>query len=436
MGLVYSPSESEGLVNALRSNNTTAQSMIDDLNSASRHLVDAVNGRTLSGAAYTAGKGLFTELVIPTISKATSTLEQLRTKLSQYEGYAGAAGGELLDEDKLNQQLELLRAQQSSMASQINFYRMQSYLYPENAEMNLMYSNFQSQLSSYMGTTADDIQKVQDKLKKLHEFNSHVNGLFSDGLDEFKTILQIMAAITIDTAGNYILKFNNNKDFKKFKDLARSGGLPKEIAKSVLSQGVVSKAIKQVGQGYRKSGIIKSALTDGETRIGRSARMTKKFGDDIVDVGKGVGKSKLFKTAGVIGTVLDVGLDYDEQMSKYNDVGRAVKNTGAHLGIGMAGSVAGTAFGSVAAGYLAGSQVGAAIGTLIPIPVVGTVVGAVVGAGIGYLGNKAYDWVESGEAGKFVDKTVKNISKGVNSLKNKAGEIFSGFGKSLGSAFG
>ena len=54
----------------------------------------------------------------------------------------------------------------------------------------------------------------------------------------------------------------------------------------------------------------------------------------------------------------------------------------------------------------------------------------------GYLGNKAYDWVESGEAGKFVDKTVKNISKGVNSLKNKAGEIFSGFGKSLGSAFG
>ena len=142
MGLVYSPSESEGLVNALRSNITTGQSMIDDLNSASRHLVDAVNGRTLSGAAYTAGKGLFTELVIPTISKATSTLEQLRTKLSQYEGYAGAAGGELLDEDKLNQQLELLRAQQSSMASQINFYRMQSYLYPENAEMNLMYSNF------------------------------------------------------------------------------------------------------------------------------------------------------------------------------------------------------------------------------------------------------------------------------------------------------
>ena len=125
--------------------------------------------------------------------------------------------------------------------------------------MNLMYSNFQSQLSSYMGTTADDIQKVQDKLKKLHEFNSHVNGLFSDSLDEFKTILQIMAAITIDTAGNYILKFNNNKDFKKFKDLARSGGLPKEIAKSVLSQGTISTALKQAGRGYRIAGLRKGA---------------------------------------------------------------------------------------------------------------------------------------------------------------------------------
>ena len=428
MGLVYSPSDSEGLVNALRSNITTAQSMIDDLNSASRHLVDAVNGRTLSGAAYTAGKGLFTELVIPTISKATSTLEQLRTKLSQYEGYAGAAGGELLDEDKLNQQLELLRAQQSSIASQINFYRMQSYLYPENAEMNLMYSNFQSQLSSYMGTTADDIQKVQDKLKKLHEFNSHVNGLFSDSLDEFKTILQIMAAITIDTAGNYILKFNNNKDFKKFKDLARSGGLPKEIAKSVLSQGTISTALKQAGRGYRIAGLRKGALSNNKTlsRTALRARPAKQLGDDLVDIGKGVGKSKVLKVAGVIGTALDIGLDYDEQMSKYNDNGRALKNTAAHTAIGVAGSEV-------------GAYIGGAIGTAIPIPIFGTVIGTVAGAAIGgavgYLGNKAYDWVESGEAGKFVDKTAKNISKGVNSLKNKAGDIFAGFGKSLGSVF-
>lgn len=117
MGLVYSPSESDGLVKALRSNIMTAQGMIDDMNSASRHLVDAINGRTLSGSAYTAGKGLFQEMVMPTISKAAETLEQLKSKLSQYESYAGIAGRELLDEDKLNRQLALLRAQQASLTS-------------------------------------------------------------------------------------------------------------------------------------------------------------------------------------------------------------------------------------------------------------------------------------------------------------------------------
>ena len=44
------------------------------------------------------------------------------------------------------------------------------------------------------------------------------------------------------------------------------------------------------------------------------------------------------------------------------------------------------------------------------------------------------DWVEKWGS-REVDKTAKNISKGVNSLKNKAGDIFAGFGKSLGSVF-
>ena len=421
MGLVYSPSESEGLVNALRSNSTTAQGMIEDMNSASRHLVDAINGRTLSGAAYTAGKGLFQEMVIPTISKAAETLEQLKSKLSQYEGYAGAAGGELLDEDKLNRQLELLRAQQASLTSQINFYRMQSYIHPENSELNMMYANFQSQLSSYMSTTADDIQKVQDKLKRLHEFNSNVNGLFGDSLDDFKTILQIMAAITIDTAGHYVLKLNNNKDFKKFKDLARSGGLPRSIAEEVLSQGTVSKAIKEVGQYYKIKGIKQGSRTispNSMSRVGKNARAMENFGDDIIGTSKSLASSKVWKTAGGIGTVISVGLDYDEQMSKYNDAGRAVKNTVAHFALNSSGAAA-----------------GAAIGTLIPIPVVGTVAGAVIGAGIGYVLNAGYDWIESGKAAKDIGNFAKGVSKSANKLKNKVGEIFAGFGKSLGGAF-
>ena len=105
-------------------------------------------------------------------------------------------------------------------------------------------------------------------------------------------------------------------------------------------------------------------------------------------------------------------------MSKYNDAGRAVKNTVAHFALNSSGAAA-----------------GAAIGTLIPIPVVGTVAGAVIGAGIGYVLNAGYDWIESGKAAKDIGNFAKGVSKSANKLKNKVGEIFAGFGKSLGGAF-
>lgn len=69
MGLIYNPSDSHGLLSALNANIRTADEMIHDLNRASKHLITALDGKTLSGAAYTAGKGMFSQIVIPTISK-------------------------------------------------------------------------------------------------------------------------------------------------------------------------------------------------------------------------------------------------------------------------------------------------------------------------------------------------------------------------------
>ena len=87
MGLIYHPSESQGLVSALNANIATAQEMIDKLNRASQHLIEALNGKSLSGAAYTAGKGLFSELILPTISKTSEALEKVKSDAKQYEGY-------------------------------------------------------------------------------------------------------------------------------------------------------------------------------------------------------------------------------------------------------------------------------------------------------------------------------------------------------------
>ncbi len=424
MGLIYNPSDSHGLVSALNANIRTADEMIESLNRASKHLIDALGNKTLSGAAFTAGKGMFSQLVIPTISKASQALDKLKSEAKQYEGFASNAGEELLDEDKLNEQLQNLQTQQAALSSQINFYNQLAASHSDDSALNTSYSDSSRQLSSFMGTTASDIQKIQDKLKKLHEFNTNVSPLFKDSTDEFKTIMSIVIAIgaaEFDKAGKFVLSINSNKDFQRIKELARSGGLPKDIAKDVLSAETVGKVSKEIGIFYRGKGIRLGSYSDSEVSLSRLANrgsQLKSVGDDFIEASEVIGRSKVLKVAGAAGTILSIGLDYDEQMSKYHDQGRAIKNTVAHAALSSGGAA-----------------IGAAIGTAIPIPVVGTLVGAAAGAAIGAGLSAGYDWIESGKASKDIANFKKSASKTVNNLKNEAGKVFSGWGKSLGGAF-
>lgn len=411
-----------------QSNINTCEQIVADLKAGNRQLVRVLNSHQLLGSAFTAGQGLFTQLVIPTVSKADTVIQKLNSKLQQYGQYTGAAGGEILDEDKLNQQLEALRRQQATLSSQIRVYQNQARS-SEEADITAMCYSYASSLTNFMGTVQEDIRQVEEKLKKLHELDMKLAPLFSGITSELSNLSAVISAIgsgNFDQSGNF--KGGGNKNIKALQNILLdygSGDLPTEIGKSVLEQGVVSKAVKEVGQHYKIKGIkqgSRSISPNSMSRVGKNARALESIGDDIIKTSKSLASNKVWKTAGVIGTVVSVGLDYDEQMTKYNDIGRAVKNTAAHTVIGVGGATAGTYIGGV-------------IGTWIPIPVVGTILGAVVGTVVGTVVSKAYDWVESGEAAKFVDKTVKNVSKGINSLKNKAGDFFAGFGKSLGGAF-
>lgn len=153
------------------------------------------------------------------------------------------------------------------------------------------------------------------------------------------------------------------------------------------------------------------------SRIGRRARAMEAVGDDLIDVANKIGGHKVWKGLGVAGTVVGVAFDYNDQMSKHNDVKRAVKNTTAHTAI-QSGAAA----------------VGMAIGTAIPIPVVGTLIGAGAGMVLGNLGSDIYDWVETGAAQKSITKKVKNASKAINNIKKDISKLFSNVGKSLGGA--
>ncbi|WP_051934042.1 hypothetical protein [Carnobacterium gallinarum] len=76
MGLVYSSSESAELIQVLTSNLASGKEATNQLKAGSQQVVAAVDSHTLAGAAYTAGKGLFSDLIIPTITRATTLVNQ------------------------------------------------------------------------------------------------------------------------------------------------------------------------------------------------------------------------------------------------------------------------------------------------------------------------------------------------------------------------
>lgn len=84
MGLIYVSSDSSTLINALKANIKSGKEASEQLKSGSQKIISAVDGKTLSGAAYTAGKGLFSDLIIPTISKVSSSVDELETELTKY----------------------------------------------------------------------------------------------------------------------------------------------------------------------------------------------------------------------------------------------------------------------------------------------------------------------------------------------------------------
>lgn len=423
MGLIYNPTDSQGLVSALNANIRTADEMIESLNRASKHLIDALGNKTLSGAAFTAGKGMFSQLVIPTISKASQALDKLKSEAKQYEGFASNAGEELLDEDKLNEQLQNLQTQQAALSSQISFYNQLAASHSDDNALNTSYSDFSRQLSSFMGTTASDIQKIQDKLKKLHEFNTSVSPLFTTSDQDFKAILQGISLITSVT-------FTKNGKFSidKIKDGYEllKGGLQYRDGKLFLGGEKIVETVNSNGEKVLKFGNkFLSKLENGHiykngkafenlTKIdlanykqfGKTFKSEFKTSINITEdfkAWKGATKfSKLGKALGGLGTVLTITDNATEDF-KGGVNGESVKNFVVDTTVDVGSGAASTA-------------AGAALGSLI-LPPLGTVVGAGLGVAFNFGLNYKY--------GNPPKSTVDHIKSGIKDGINKVGKLFS-----------
>jgi len=93
MGIKYSSSESSSLIEAMNSNIEIANVITDRLSSGSDHLISALESGKLQGAAYTAGKNLFSEIIIPSIKKLQSAIDDIQTELSSYKSADAVISG-------------------------------------------------------------------------------------------------------------------------------------------------------------------------------------------------------------------------------------------------------------------------------------------------------------------------------------------------------
>lgn len=229
MGLIYISSDSEQLMNALKANIASGKEASNQLKSGSEKVISAVDGRTLSGAAYTAGKGLFSDLIIPTINKVTSAIDSLEKELSTYTNYNSKVSGEgTLNEDRLRQQIIEKKAMKMAVDASAEVAKMASRNNPVAKVLDSLL-NVQHTLNRLSNTYEQDIIELQKKLEKLQQFSSDTSSLFNDSLSNLKLAMQgvmVLNNTIINSDGSYQLPegtdkswFNQAKDGTKMKKM-------------------------------------------------------------------------------------------------------------------------------------------------------------------------------------------------------------------------
>ncbi|MBO1102849.1 T7SS effector LXG polymorphic toxin [Enterococcus hirae] len=423
MGLIYHPNESQELVANFQANITTCEQILNDLKTGNAHLVHALDSNQLSGAAFTAGKGMFTQLVMPTVAKADTAIQELKQKLQQYIHYTGVAGGEILDEDKLTQQLQELRAQQYVLTNQIQLYQNQALL-NDIPELTTMYQNHANELTHFMHVVQDDIRKVEDKLRRLHELDMNIAPLFNGVIEDFRkisTVISVLGSGNFDSSGKFTVNEKNKNALLDVVTDYGSGAIQDGLSEgisaflenmdtSMPNAGAYIHAYASGNQYWRNIHIDWDSASYGKAV---SNSMLKKGVQNVTVAKFGVGKAKISG----LGT-LGFGLDYLQNRSDGESVGMAFTHTAATTtvaGIGVSALSSGITF---AAGTSLGSALGASwlAGVIASNPI-----GWAVGAGILVSGitKFAYDKNFLG----FQDG-VKSIGKAVNSGLNAIKSVF------------
>ena len=224
MGVKYSAQESQELIQAMTNNLQVANEVTDRLSSGCDHLISSLDSGELTGAAYTAGKGLFTEIIIPSIKKLQAAIDDIQLELTSYkDADAQVSGYGDLDLDQLKELKKLREEQLAIVEAQIqvreNWLNQIKDLFSLNwgkafSEKTILY-NTKFQIES-------GIQDLDNKIEKLEFFVSQVSQYFNDSLEVLGLAIKgatQLSKIIVDSDGNYYADGLDMSWVQKMKDV-------------------------------------------------------------------------------------------------------------------------------------------------------------------------------------------------------------------------
>ena len=208
MGVKYSAADSAQLIQAMTSNLQVANQVTDRLSSGCDHLIASLDSGELQGAAYTAGKGLFTEVIIPAIKKLQEAIDDIQGELASYKN-ADSTVSEYgtLDLDLLKEQLkikqEMLEKTQAQLAEYQSLSRRISDGFTGKLADNLSKTIALTEVENQLNI---GIREIQEKIDKLEWFVAQVSQYFADSLQVLGLAIQgatQLSQVLVDSESNY-----------------------------------------------------------------------------------------------------------------------------------------------------------------------------------------------------------------------------------------
>lgn len=180
-GLVYDPSESRKLMDALTANLAAARSTLDATTRACSRLVAAVHpGGPLSGKAYAAVGTLFSQGISPRLAAENLKLDAIQTDLDRYSvADAKIAPLGVLKEHELNIQLTVSRVQRDATDKVMEINRSiasGTAMVPGLGDA-LQLAN--DRLELVLSQLERDVRDLQERIQALQTFEADTRGLFA-----------------------------------------------------------------------------------------------------------------------------------------------------------------------------------------------------------------------------------------------------------------